>query len=55
MSDTTLACHDPHLKRYFLPNAGTVPIILECQRQSGHTGEHAALWMSGCVTWRYAD
>lgn len=54
MSQTTLACADPHLKRYYLPNDGTVYLVLECQRQSGHSGEHAALWMTGCVTWLYS-
>jgi hypothetical protein len=48
------ACRDAHLKRYYLPADGTVAIVLECQRQSGHTGTHAALWLTGCVTWQYS-
>ena len=51
MSDSTLACHDSYLKRYYLPHEGTVYLVLDCQRQSGHSGEHAALWLTGCVTW----
>ena len=53
MSHTTLACGDPYLKRFFLPHEGSIHMVLECQRTSGHSGEHAALWVSGPVTWRY--
>ena len=52
MSDTTIPCRDTHLKRFYLPHDGTVHFVLECQRLSVHTGDHAAMWMTGCVTWQ---
>jgi hypothetical protein len=52
MSTTTLSCGDTHLKRFYLPHDGTVQIVLECQRQSHQTGDHAALWTTGFVTWQ---
>jgi hypothetical protein len=55
VSHTTLICQDPHLKRVYLRDEGTVTVVLACQRQSGHTGEHAALWLAGPVTWQYGS
>jgi hypothetical protein len=46
------SCQTTHLKRFYLPHDGTVQIVLVCQRLSGHTGDHAALWTTGYVTWQ---
>jgi hypothetical protein len=46
------SCQTTHLKRFYLPHDGTVQIVLVCQRLSSHTGDHAALWTTGYVTWQ---